>query len=120
MIEQQFTAIKADIYKILQQNVQRTNAQVTTTPLPGASATTVTPPTLTEDTKLHYFVARTELSKKCETFKYSFTPKEVDVFFTDHLTATTTQCPRVWQTQLVIELKHKLDTEWRALSIFWN
>ena len=64
-IEQQFNAIKADIYKIISQSVQMRDAQVTTTPIPGASATISTPLTFTEDTKLPYFVARIELSKKC-------------------------------------------------------
>ena len=41
-------------------------------------------------------------------------------FFNDHLTATTAQYPRDWQTQLVTELKHKLDTEWKDLSVSWN
>ena len=64
-IEQQFNAIKADIYEIISQSVQMRDAQVTTTPIPGASATISTPLTFTEDTKLPYFVARIELSKKC-------------------------------------------------------
>ena len=101
LIEKQFTKTKQEIYQILQQNIQRNNAQVITTPLPGAPATTGTDPTTTEGIKLPYSVPRSELAKKCETLKYSFTPKQVEDFFNDHLTATTAQYPRDWQTQLV-------------------
>ena len=120
LIEKQFTDTKQEIYQILQQNIQRNNTQTVTTSLPGASASTGTDPATTEDNKLPYFVARNELTKKCETLKYSFTPKQIENFFSDHLIATSAQYPRDWQSQLVKELRNKFDSDWKDLSVSWN
>ena len=43
-IEEQFNAIKADIYVVVSQSVKRRDAQVTLAPPPGISATISTPP----------------------------------------------------------------------------
>ena len=120
-IEDQFNAIKADIFLVVSQSIQRREAQVTPAPPPGITATVGTPPPPGAPppgaTKLPYILPDLNCIKKCESFKYSFNPREVDIFFIDHYTATKAQFPRDWQAELVSELHHKLDAEWRALSV---
>merc|ERR1711892_354001 len=109
-IKKQYTETKQQLHQILQLHNQTNITAPTLTP--GTSPSTSTDPTTTEE--LPYFVPRNELTKKCEILRYSFNPKEIDDFISDHEIATSAQYPRDWQRHLVTELRSKLDTEWKA------